>query len=205
MSQGNNIQEQFGKFVEQCVMKDGNLLTQETNKLFTDANIQLTCEFLRKIKPLFDKKNEAARDANKKAKKKEVKTWGIGDIFDGSVFRNDFEDLDNDHEEIIIEILLHCNWLMYLCSDRQHKQDKALKYYKGKDEIADCFNTKTWWAIGPTFSGTSLDAMLFILKLILEVRRYKLKDQKDWIEKIEVCCIFFANRLATNYFFAIIQ
>ena len=193
MSQGNNIQEQFGKFVEQCVMKDGNLLTQETNELFTNDNIQLTCYFLRAIKPLFDKKNEAARDANKKAKKKEVKTWGIGDIFDGSVFGDDFKGLDNvdkDKEKIIIEILLHCNWLMYLCSDRQHKQDKALKYYKG-DEIANYFNTETCWAIGPTFSGTSLDAMLFILELILQVRSYdeEPKDQKEtWIKKIEVLC-----------------
>lgn len=196
MSQGNNIQEpiqeQFGEFVERCVMNDGNLLTKETDKLFTDDNIQLTRNFLRAIKPLFDKKNEAARDANKKAKKKEVKTWGIGDIFNGSVFRDDFKDLGNDYkgkEDIIIEILLHCNWLMYLCSDRQHKQNKAEQYKDDKD-IAKYFNVATEWAIGATFSSTSLDAMLFILELILEVRNPKneRQDLEAYIEKIENLC-----------------
>ena len=200
-------QEMFGEFVETCVKNGGNLLTN-TDKLFADTNIKITNNFLRAIKPLFDKKNEAAREANKKAKKKEVKTWGIGDIFDGSVFGDDFEKLVDDkkdledyknalekckgEKDIIIEILLHCNWLMYLCSDRQHKQKQALKYYKKSvknEEIAidTFFNTKTWWAIGPTFSGTSLDAMLFILELMLKVKSTN-KNLEDTIKNIEELC-----------------
>ena len=183
-------QEKFEDFVKTCVIDKGNLLTQETNELFTDDNIQLTCYFLRAIKPLFDKKNEAARDANKKAKKKEVKTWGIGDIFDGSVFGDDFKDLDNvdkDKEKIIIEILLHCNWLMYLCSDRQHKQSLASETEYYSKNIDNYFKVNTEWAIGPTFSGTSLDAMLFILELILKVKSTN-KNLEDTIKNIEELC-----------------
>ena len=186
-------QEMFGEFVRTCVIGNDNLLTEGTNELFIIDNIQLACDFLRAIKPLFDKKNEAAREANKKAQKKEVKTWGIGDIFDGSVFGDAFEGLNNvhkDNKEIIIKILLHCNWLMYLCSDRQHRQKQALGYYKKGQEFDAYFSTKTWWAIGPTFSGTSLDAMLFILELILEVRKKKeeLQTEEDYIKKIEALC-----------------
>lgn len=201
-------QEKFSEFVRTCVIGNDNLLTEGTNELFTIDNIQLACDFLRAIKPLFDKKNEAAREANKKAQKKEVKTWGIGDIFDGSVFGDDFEKLVDDkkdledyknalekckgEKDIIIEILLHCNWLMYLCSDRQHKQKQALKYYKKSvknEEIAidTFFNTKTWWAIGPTFSGTSLDAMLFILELMLKVKSTN-KNLEDTIKNLEELC-----------------
>lgn len=167
-------QEQFGEFVKQCVMKDGNLLTQETNELFTKDNIKITINFLKAIDNL-----------NKDAKKNKKKTWGIGDIFDGSVFGSDFG-LKGDYKNVIIEILLHCNWLMYLCSDRQHKQKQALNYY---NEDADkYFETKTEWAIGPTFSGTSLDAMLFILELILEVRNKPQVEGNDYIKKIEKLC-----------------
>ena len=178
-------QEKFGEFVRTCVIGNDNLLTEGTNEFFTIDNIQLARDFLRAIKPLFDKKNEAAREANKKAKKKEVKTWGIRDIFDGGVFGDDFNGLGDykGEKEVIIEILLHCNWLMYLCSDRQHKQDKVLTYYK--DKIDEYFNVKTEWAIGPTFSGTSLDAMLFILELILKVKPGEKSDSKTFEEIIE--------------------
>ena len=146
MVQGNNVQKEFSDFVEKCVMGDGNLLTT-TNNLFTDANIKTARDFLRAIKPLFDDKNEKAGKTNEQANKKVAKTWGIGDIFDGSVFGDAFEGLDNvykgnDNKKIIIEILLHCNWLMYLCSDRQHKQNKA-KQYKDDKDIAKYFNVAT--------------------------------------------------------------
>ena len=193
MVQGNNVQKEFSDFVEKCVMGDGNLLTT-TNNLFTDANIKTARDFLRAIKPLFDDKNEKAGKANEQANKKVAKTWGIGDIFDGSVFGDAFEGLDNvykgnDNKKIIIEILLHCNWLMYLCSDRQHKQNKA-KQYKDDKDIAKYFNVATEWAIGATFSSTSLDAMLFILELILEVRNPKneRQDLETYIKKIENQC-----------------
>ena len=190
-------QSKFGEFVENCVKNDSSLLTTTTSKLFITDNISETIVFLKTIKPLFDEKNEEARKTNKQAKKKVAKTWGIGDIFDGGVFGNDFKELNTstskEEQNVIIEILLHCNWLMYLCSDRQHKQDNALTltYYKEKDKIDEYFNVKTEWAIGPTFSGTSLDAMLFILELILKIKStegIKSKEIKDVINDIEVLC-----------------
>ena len=191
----NKVQEQFSKFVEKCIQSDGTLLTK-TNELFKNENLETTSKFLQKIKPLFDEKNEEARKTNKQAKKKVAKTWGIGDIFDGGVFNDDSNELKafEEKQDVIIEILLHCNWLMYLCSDRQHKQDKAglpqssinaLTYYKEKDKIDGYFNVKTEWAIGPTFSGTSLDAMLFILALILKVKPGEESNSKTFEEIIE--------------------
>ena len=167
-------QEEFSKFVETCIQSDKTLLTT-TEELFTKENLKDTKDFLKAIKPLFDIKNEEARKQNKQAKKKIVKTWGIGDIFDGGVFSEIFKDLKNNEiKQIIIEILLHCNWLMYLGSDRQHKQASNL-YKKDTDKY---FKVNTEWAIGPTFSGTSLDAMLFILELILKVKPTGESDSK---------------------------
>lgn len=171
--------EEFAKFVDSCIISDKTLLTT-TEELFTKENLKDTKDFLKAIKPLFDIKNEEARKQNKQAKKKIVKTWGIGDIFDGGVFGDDFKELNTFKEkqdtDVIIEILLHCNWLMYLGSDRQHKQNTTKPYYKGG--IDDYFKVKTEWAIGPTFSGTSLDAMLFILELILKVKPTGESDSK---------------------------
>lgn len=150
--------EEFAKFVDSCIISDKTLLTT-TEELFTKENLKDTKDFLKAIKPLFDIKNEEARKQNKQAKKKIVKTWGIGDIFDGGVFSEFFKDVKNNEiKQIIIEVLLHCNWLMYLCSDRQHKQASNL-YKKDTDKY---FKVNTEWAIGPTFSGTSLDAMLLL-------------------------------------------
>lgn len=185
----NNYQKEFADFVKNCICNNGTLLTV-TKDLFTIENLKATKAFLRQIKPLFDKKNEEARKTNKQAKKKVAKTWGIGDIFNGSVFGDDFKDLNifKDSQCIIIEILLHCNWLMYLCSDRQHKQNQASKYYK-KETDKEYFKANTEWAIGPTFSGTSLDAMLFIVKLILKVKENtENKNITDNIKKIENLC-----------------
>lgn len=182
----NNYQKEFADFVKNCICNNGTLLTV-TKDLFTIENLKATKSFLRQIKPLFDKKNEEARKTNKQAKKKVAKTWGIGDIFNGSVFGDDFKDLNifKDSQCIIIEILLHCNWLMYLCSDRQHKQNQASKYYK-KETDKEYFKANIEWAIGPTFSGTSLDAMLFIVELILKVKSEK--ETEDYIKKIEDLC-----------------
>lgn len=167
-------QEEFSKFVDSCIISDKTLLTT-TEELFTKENLKDTKDFLKAIKPLFDIKNEEARKQNKQAKKKFVKTWGIGDIFDGGVFSEIFKDVKNNEiKQIIIEVLLHCNWLMYLGSDRQHKQASNL-YKKDTDKY---FKVNTEWAIGPTFSGTSLDAMLFILELILKVKPTGESDSK---------------------------
>lgn len=177
--------EEFAKFVDSCIISDKTLLTT-TEKLFTKGNLIDTKNFLKAIKPLFDIKNEEARKQNKQAKKKIVKTWGIGDIFDGGVFSEFFKDVKNNEiKQIIIEVLLHCNWLMYLCSDRQHKQASKL-YKKDTDKY---FKVNTEWAIGPTFSGTSLDAMLFIVELILKVKENtENKNITDNIKKIENLC-----------------
>ena len=175
-------QEEFSKFVETCIQSDNTLLTKSEG-LFIKENLENTRDFLKEIKPLFDQKNKDAREENKKAKKKVAKIWGIGDIFDGSVFGDDFKDLNGLNDYAIIEILLHCNWLIYLCSDRQHKQNQASDYYK--DNIDKYFNVSTEWAIGPTFSGTSLDAMLFIVELILQVKN---EENIDCINKIEELC-----------------
>ena len=184
--------EEFAKFVDSCIISDKTLLTT-TEELFTKDNLEDTKNFLKAIKPLFDIKNEEARKQNKQAKKKVAKTWGIGDIFDGGVFSEFFKDVKNNEiKQIIIEVLLHCNWLMYLCSDRQHMQNKASEYYKkDKDKIDKFFNVKIEWAIGATFSGVSLDAMLFIVELILEVKRSEEVNSntiQNIIEKIEGLC-----------------
>lgn len=177
--------EEFAKFVDSCIISDKTLLTT-TEELFTKDNLEDTKNFLKAIKPLFDIKNEEARKQNKQAKKKVAKTWGIGDIFDVGVFSEFFKDVKNNEiKQIIIEVLLHCNWLMYLCSDRQHKQIKASSYYKVG--IDDYFKVKREWAIGPTFSGTSLDAMLFILELILAVK-FTEESIPKIVEKIEGFC-----------------
>ena len=108
----NNYQKEFADFVEKCIHSDGTLLTVTTN-LFTTENLETTQKFLKSIKPLFDIKNEEARKQNKQAKKKIVKTWGIGDIFDGGVFSEFFKDVKNNEiKQNVIEVLLHCNWLM---------------------------------------------------------------------------------------------
>ena len=199
-NQANTIQgtqdatkDAFAAFVENCIQSDGTLLTK-TQKLFTTGNLETTKKFLRKIKLLFDKKNEEARKTNKQAKKKVAKTWGIGDIFNGSVFGDDFKEpnYSKESQQIIIEILLHCNWLMYLCSDRQHKQNQASGHYnKNEKDIEEYFKANIEWAIGPTFSGTSLDAMLFIVELILKVKPGEESNSKTIegiIEKIERLC-----------------
>lgn len=177
--------EEFAKFVDSCIISDKTLLTT-TEALFTKENLKDTKNFLKSIKPLFDKKNEEARKQNKQAKKKIVKTWGIGDIFDGGVFSEFFKDVKNNEiKQNVIEVLLHCNWLMYLCSDRQHRQASNL-YKKDTDKY---FKVNTEWAIGPTFSGTSLDAMLFIVELILKVKENtENKNITDNIKKIENLC-----------------
>ena len=180
-------QEEFSKFVETCIHSDKTLLTM-TEELFTKENLKETKDFLKAIKPLFDIKNEEARKQNKQAKKKIVKTWGIGDIFDGGVFSEFFKDVKNNEiKQIVIEVLLHCNWLMYLCSDRQHKQASNLY----KEDTDKYFKVNKEWAIGATFSGVSLDAMLFIVELILEVKcceEVNSNTIQNIIEKIEGLC-----------------
>ncbi len=168
----------FKNFVYTCVVNKGSLLTSN-DSLFTIENLEGTRNFLKKIKPLLDEANKTAKEANKNRKTEKLKTWGIGDIFDESVFESDLfqKELKDDYKykADVVKILLHCNWLMYLYSDRQHKQNSD---YYGKDDIDEYFKVDTKWSIGPTFSGTSLDAMLFIVELILKVKD-KIKEKED--------------------------
>ena len=168
-----NANEKFNEFVKDCILSDDSLLTTTTN-LFTKDHVKSTIDFLRAIKPIMDGENKEARKYNKTSKNdKKKKTWGIGDIFDGTVFNDESfkwneKDTHVKLKDFIIQILLHCNWLMYLCSDRQHKQSGANKYYK--DNIDNYFKVDTAWAIGATFSGESMDAMLFIVELINKLK-----------------------------------
>ncbi len=180
-NEGSNI---FKKFVECCVKEDNSLLTAGDG-LFTNGNLENTSVFLKTIKPLFDDNNEKARKSNKENRSNKQKVWGIGDIFDGNAFNKNIQYKDEDKDQII-KILLHCNWLMYLCSDRQHKQNTDPQHYKEED-IKDYFSIPPEWAIGPTFSGTSLDAMLFIVKLVKKVKEEKPNKEK-FISKIEELC-----------------
>ncbi len=184
----------FTQFVEKCIKDNRSLLTT-TEELFTEKNIESTVGFLKVIKPLMDKENEEARKYNKTNKTDKKKTWGIGDIFDGTVFDEDAfkgkKELSTGgflgKEDIIIQILLHCNWLMYLCSDRQHKQCTSKEYYKGEKEIKDYFNVETAWSIGATFSGVSMDAMLFIVELIIKLKS-EYRTSQNIIGNIKTLC-----------------
>ena len=177
-------------FVENSIINDKALLTTD-DELFTKDNLEKTSEFLKKIKRLFDENNEKARNSNKNNRSNKQKVWGIGDIFDGKVFESEaFKESIKDlvqYKEQIIKILLHCNWLMYLCSDRQHKQNTIPGYYIEKKNTDTYFNISPVWAIGPTFSGTSLDAMLFIVELLKKLKENKPSEDK-FISKVEELC-----------------
>ena len=167
-----NVNEKFNEFVNACILSDDSLLTT-AKKLFTKGNVELTASFLRALKPLMDNENKEARKYNNTSKNDKKKTWGIGHIFDGTVFNEESfkwkeKDKHVQQKDIIIQILLHCNWLMYLCSDRQHKQSGANQYYK--NDIDNYFKIDTAWDIGATFSGVSMDAMLFIVELINKLK-----------------------------------
>lgn len=188
MGTKEKINVKFKEFVEKCVVGKDSLLTSDDD-LFSEEKLTCTIDFLKKIKLLFDKANEDAREYNKNRKSEKKKTWGIGDIFNENVFESElFQKNLKDYRPNVVQILLHCNWLMYLCSDRQHKQNT--KYYK--EDTDDYFKVDTKWSIGPTFSGTSLDAMLFIVGLVLEVKgdakKNNITDVEQVVAEIEKLC-----------------
>ena len=183
--------EKFDEFIKTCVKGKEAILTtpisyNNDEKLFRKENLEIVEAFLKEVKALFDTKNAEARKKNKENKTTKEKTWGIGDIFSGYVFQ-EFQDLKKKYDEcqvIIIKILLHCNWLMYLCSERQHKQNIGEKeYYKKDTDIKSYFEAETYWSIGQAFSGTSLDAMLFIVELLLKLDKSTSDDFKKEIIK----------------------
>ena len=164
--------KKFDEFIEKCVIGKKAILTtpisnNNDEKLFSKDNLEKVQAFLKEVKVLFDIKNTEARKKNKENRNSKEKTWGIGDVFSGYVFQELIKK-EEWIQEVIIKILLHCNWLMYLCSERQHKQDTGNnKYYKEDNGFKSYFETETYWSIGQAFSGTSLDAMLFIVELML--------------------------------------
>jgi len=179
--------DKFDEFIEECVINKKAILTtslsyNKDEKLFKKENLNKAKAFLKEVKTLFDTKNAEARNKNKENRNTKEKTWGIGDIFSGYVFQV-LTKKYSESQEVIIKILLHCNWLMYLCSERQHKQDTGNNQYY-KDNIESYSETETYWSIGQAFSGTSLDAMLFIVELFLKLDEFK-KDKKEEI-KIEI-------------------
>lgn len=177
--------QEFKDFIKECVEKDGALLPKEEEgkPLFGVAHLGVVKAFLNHIKKQMDEANAEAR----KNDSKNAKTYGIGDIFDGTVFGTPLAKNYAGDKDVIIRILLHCNWLMYLCSDRQHKQEGAAQHYAG--DCNDYFNVPIEWAIGATFSGTSLDAMMFIVCMLIDAKNdLKADPSKKAIETIETIC-----------------
>ena len=185
----------FKEFIETSVVDNEPLFTKETAKkkeedkkenkgIFTVENLEEVKKFLIAVNDA----NNTARDNNKKDKNKNERIWGIGDIFDGSIFDADpFKEKENE-KNIIIPILLHCHWLMYLCSDRQHKQESAKDYYIDNIDDYYYFNVPVKWAIGQTFSGTSLDAMMFIVCMLIDLKNNSNSDEKTVIGEIKRIC-----------------
>ena len=180
--------KEYDEFINSCVIGKEAILTtpisyNKDEKLFSKDNLEMVQAFLKEVKVLFDTKNTEARKKNKENRNTKEKTWGIGDIFSGVVFQ-DLMKKYNESQEVVIKILLHCNWLMYLCSERQHKQNIGeKKYYKEDKDIKSYFETETHWSIGQAFSGTSLDAMLFIVELLLKLEESTSDDFKKEIIK----------------------
>ena len=130
--------KEFDEFINSCVIRKEAILTTPISynkeELFSKVNLEMAQAFLKEVKVLFDTKNTEARKKNKENRNTKEKTWGIGDVFSGYVFQ-ELMKKEEWNQDVIIKILLHCNWLMYLCSERQHKQDTGNnKYYKDKEK-----------------------------------------------------------------------
>lgn len=187
--------EKFNEFINECVINESAILTtpisdNTSQQLFEKENLEHVKGFLKEIKELYYKKNTEARKKNTENHDTKEKTWGISDIFSGAVFDNLIKK-EEWNQEVIIKILLHCNWLMYLCSERQHKQNIGDKNYYN-DNLNDYYNSTTYWSIGQSFSGTSLDAMLFIVELLLKLKKHiqeeEIKAEEKIKAKIEELC-----------------
>ena len=165
----------FKDFVQECVLKNGSLLTTELSNgedLFSDKNLSIVSDFLKAFRPEFTKKNKEAKEKNSENKYNKAKVWRVCDIFNGAVFCDDFTQIKSNYEnlkESIIKILLHCYWLMYLKSDQQHMQITLDGYYK--DDINQYFSVDREWSAGETFTRITLDSLLFIILLIKQIKK----------------------------------
>lgn len=187
--------EKFNEFINECVINESAILTTPISdntslNLFNKENLENVRGFLKEIKKQYYIKNTEARKKNNENHDTKEKIWGICDIFSGAVFDNLIKK-EEWNQEVIIKILLHCNWLMYLCSERQHKQNIGDKNYYN-DNLNDYYNSTTYWSIGQSFSGTSLDAMLFIVELLLKLKKHiqeeEIKAEEKIKAKIEELC-----------------
>lgn len=158
----NDYKQPFNEFVQKCIISNETLITNN-NYCFEEQNLGTTSDFINAAKEFFDKKNEEFKKKNDKTR------LGIKVIFDGSAFQEDALKSFVGKKDVIIEILLHCNWLMYLGSDRLHKQTEASQYYNSNAD--NYFKVKDEFSIGATFSGTSMDAMLFIVEMIRKIKK----------------------------------
>lgn len=170
--QAKQPQELFGKFVNNCIKGDGSLLTKQVDGgLFTVDNLKNTKEFLDKI----INSNNSSKNKTSNLEETEDK-YGVSNIFNVSDPLWKKEEYKNI-QEIIIKILLHCYWLMYLGSDRLKTQIEAKDYYK-KDAEKDYFqNIDRKWAIGQTCSRDPLGAMLKIVEMIIFLKEKLNKDE----------------------------
>lgn len=151
-------QDLFRKFVEDCIVKNGTLLTKSTGELFTTGNLEKTQDFLLKI--------IKAKDSINKENKTEDK-YRVSNIFNGNLLTND------GNKEVIIKILLHCYWLMYLGSDRLKMQTVPDGYYVDNAQKEFFDDIKCVWAIGQTFTGNTLKCMLMIVNMVFSLKKEK--------------------------------
>ena len=170
--------EYFNVFIENCIINDKGFLTVESDTLFTTENIENTAAFLRKVHEI----NTPIKEDNKKIKNKNDKKeiYSISRIFNGAIF-GEAKIKDEFDQENTLKILLHCDWLMYLCSEKQNKRSEGLIQDYYKEGIDNYFETDQKWALGTTYSGCSPDSMLFILELIKQIK----EDIKESIEDIK--------------------
>ena len=164
----------FKNFVENCIIMDGTLLTKPTDgKLFTTENLQKTQIFLGEVNP--KNKNNNAEEAKDK--------YGVSNIFnvDDPLWSKE------EDKEVVIKILLHCYWLMYLGSDRLNMQTGCKEYYV-ENAQADYFsNIKCVWAIGQTFTRDPLGAMSQIVDMIIALKGSPNKGIIDyWSNKDDI-------------------
>ncbi len=153
----------FKEFVESCIVNDGALLTKPTDGgLFTKGNLEKTQRFLEKVNP--KNKNNNAEEAKDK--------YGVSNIFNV----NDSLWKETEDKEVVIKILLHCYWLMYLGSDRLNMQPVPNEYYVGNAQVDYFSNIKCVWAIGQTFTRDPLGAMSQIVDMAIY-----LKDLKETV------------------------
>ena len=95
------------------------------------------------------------------------------------VFLNDKEKDDKygvsdiwkeDNQEVVIKILLHCYWLMYLGSDRLKMQTVPDGYYVDNAQKDFFDDIKCVWAIGQTFTRDPLGSMLKIVNMVIYLK-----------------------------------